>query len=174
VNLEDQTECVLLPELQQTTTSYTPPFSYSYQCASSLLTSYVPVFIYSYTISGVLIPALFYMFLILDLNLNLNSLNLSASASGTVPGGEASGGEAPGGEDQFVQGQGAFRSTESTVSGDSEEQSKHRDTAADVHYSYVDAVAQKLKLKDLVAMCVDNTVYRPKPFEFMVASDVMG
>jgi hypothetical protein len=66
VNLEQHTECVLLPELQQTTTTYTPPFIYSYQCASSLLTSYVPVFIYSYTISGVMMPLCLYCFILME------------------------------------------------------------------------------------------------------------
>jgi Leucine-rich repeat (LRR) protein len=39
------------------TTSYTPPFTYSYQCSSSFVTSYAPTFVIMCIISGFVLPA---------------------------------------------------------------------------------------------------------------------
>jgi Leucine-rich repeat (LRR) protein len=39
------------------TTTYTPPFTYSYQCSSSFVTSYAPTFVIMCIISGFLVPA---------------------------------------------------------------------------------------------------------------------
>jgi hypothetical protein len=39
------------------TTTYTPPFTYSYQCSSSFVTSYAPTFVIMCIISGFVVPA---------------------------------------------------------------------------------------------------------------------
>jgi Leucine-rich repeat (LRR) protein len=39
------------------TTTYTPPFTYSYQCSSSFVTSYAPTFVIMCIISGFVLPA---------------------------------------------------------------------------------------------------------------------
>jgi Leucine-rich repeat (LRR) protein len=39
------------------TTTYTPPFTYSYQCSSSFVTSYAPTYVIMCIISGFLLPA---------------------------------------------------------------------------------------------------------------------
>jgi Leucine-rich repeat (LRR) protein len=51
------------------TTSYTPPFTYSYQCSSSFVTSYAPTFVIMCIISGFVLPA--YHLLLLWLRGNL-------------------------------------------------------------------------------------------------------
>lgn len=38
------------------TTSYSPPYTYSYQCSSALITSFSDIFIYRYFVSGLFIP----------------------------------------------------------------------------------------------------------------------
>ena len=47
-------DCRLLR--QSASTSYTPPFIYSYQCSSTLLTSFAEIFIYRYVIGSIVIP----------------------------------------------------------------------------------------------------------------------
>jgi Leucine-rich repeat (LRR) protein len=42
---------------QRELTSYTPPFTYSYQCSSSFVTSYAPTFVIMCIISGFVVPA---------------------------------------------------------------------------------------------------------------------
>jgi Leucine-rich repeat (LRR) protein len=51
------------------TTTYTPPFTYSYQCSSSFVTSYAPTFTIMCIISGFVVPA--YHLLLLWLRRNL-------------------------------------------------------------------------------------------------------
>lgn len=41
---------------QPVTTSFPPPFIYSFQCSSALLTNYVPVFMIQYAMAGVVFP----------------------------------------------------------------------------------------------------------------------
>lgn len=42
-------------------TQFTPPFFYSYQCASALVNSFSPVLLYSYVLSGVILPMSYYV-----------------------------------------------------------------------------------------------------------------
>jgi Leucine-rich repeat (LRR) protein len=51
-------------------TTYTPPFTYSYQCSSSFVTSYAPTFVIMCIISGFVVPA--YHLLLLWLRRNLS------------------------------------------------------------------------------------------------------
>ena len=44
------------PYGEPVTTSFIPPWNYSYQCSSSFLVSYLSNFIYLYTISGIIMP----------------------------------------------------------------------------------------------------------------------
>jgi hypothetical protein len=53
-----------------TTTTYTPPFTYSYQCSSSFVTYYAPTFVIMCIISGFIVPA--YHLLLLWLRSNLS------------------------------------------------------------------------------------------------------
>jgi hypothetical protein len=48
------TDCLSFGSVQQISTDFYPPFTYSFQCGSSILTSYVPVLIYSFTMKTVL------------------------------------------------------------------------------------------------------------------------
>jgi Leucine-rich repeat (LRR) protein len=53
-----------------TTTTYTPPFTYSYQCSSSFVTYYAPTFVIMCIISGFVVPA--YKLLLLWLRATLS------------------------------------------------------------------------------------------------------
>lgn len=46
-------------------TTFNPPFVYSYQCGSALLTNYVPVFLLMYGVSGILVPCVQWLAVIL-------------------------------------------------------------------------------------------------------------
>jgi Leucine-rich repeat (LRR) protein len=54
-------------------TSYTPPFTYSYQCSSSFVTYYAPTFVIMCIISGFLVPAQRWLLLWLRRNLSISS-----------------------------------------------------------------------------------------------------
>jgi hypothetical protein len=54
-------------------TSYTPPFTYSYQCSSSFVTYYAPTFVIMCIISGFLVPAQRWLLLWLRRNLSPSS-----------------------------------------------------------------------------------------------------
>lgn len=43
-------------DIVELSSSFTPPFSYSYQCMSSILTSFIPVFLFSHILVGFLVP----------------------------------------------------------------------------------------------------------------------
>jgi hypothetical protein len=43
--------------IEEDTTEYTPPFTYSYQCSSSFVTSYAPTYVIMCVISGFVLPA---------------------------------------------------------------------------------------------------------------------
>ena len=58
----DYTLCAPVPQIDHTTTSITPPWLYSYQCASAILTDYVPVLLLMFTMSGVAVPLLQYVY----------------------------------------------------------------------------------------------------------------
>jgi Leucine-rich repeat (LRR) protein len=55
------------------TTTYTPPFGYSYQCSSSFVTSYAPTYVIMCIISGFILPALRLLLLWLLRNLSPTS-----------------------------------------------------------------------------------------------------
>jgi Leucine-rich repeat (LRR) protein len=46
----------LLPVVRTATTSYSPPFTYSYQCSSSFITNYAPAFVVMCILSGIVLP----------------------------------------------------------------------------------------------------------------------
>lgn len=50
--------CVSYSAIHPYTTSFTPPFIYSYQCSSALLTTYVPVYILQFALAGSIFPML--------------------------------------------------------------------------------------------------------------------
>ena len=43
------------------TTSYSPPYNYSYQCSSALMTSFTDIFIYRYVFSGLVMPLIMFL-----------------------------------------------------------------------------------------------------------------
>jgi Leucine-rich repeat (LRR) protein len=55
------------------TTTYTPPFTYSYQCSSSFVTFYAPTFVIMCMISGFMLPA--YRLLLIWLRSNLSPVS---------------------------------------------------------------------------------------------------
>lgn len=59
----------------QNTESFQPPFTYSYQCSSSLLTAFAYVFVYRYLISGLLLPTTFMVLKHLQLHFIVKGLN---------------------------------------------------------------------------------------------------
>jgi hypothetical protein len=48
--------CSLLPQEYELTSTFVPPWLYSYQCSSSVLENYVPVLLFTYVISGLISP----------------------------------------------------------------------------------------------------------------------
>jgi hypothetical protein len=55
----DGDTCKITP--YQLSTSFKPPWTYSFQCSSAFLESYLPNFIYLYTINGIVMPLIHFM-----------------------------------------------------------------------------------------------------------------
>ena len=61
------------------TTSFIPPWNYSYQCSSSFLVSYLSNFVYLYTISGIVMPLIHFIMMSMNSSQFTSSLLLGHS-----------------------------------------------------------------------------------------------